>query len=46
MHDGGYDATVKDDALRDTLVFGLRSDRDKDAISLGNTVNLIKFTTG
>ena len=37
--DSGYDAAVKDDTLRDTLVFDFRSDKDyKDAIALGNSL--------
>ena len=37
IYDGGYDLAFKDETLRDTLVFGLRSDKvRKDAISKGS----------
>ena len=39
IDDGGYDAAVKEETLRDTLVFGLKSDQvRRDAIKLGNTL--------
>ena len=39
IDDGGYDLAFKDDTVRDSLVFGLRSDKiRKDAISKGNSV--------
>ena len=39
IEDGGYAAGVKDETLRDTLVFGLKSDQVKrDVIKLGNTL--------
>jgi len=41
IDDSGYDATFKDELLRDTLVFGISSDKvRKDAIALGNTLTL------
>ena len=41
IEDGGYAAGVKDETLRDTLVFGLKSDQvRRDAIKLGNTLTL------
>ena len=41
IEDGGYAAEVKDETLRDTLVFGLKSDQvRRDAIKLGNTLTL------
>ena len=37
VDDSGYPAAVKDESLRDTLVFGLRSDKvRRDAIAKGN----------
>ena len=37
IEDGGYDPAVKENTLRDTLVFGVASDKvRKDAIALGN----------
>jgi len=37
IDDGGYDQQFKEETLRDTLVFGLNSDKVRqDAISLGN----------
>ena len=37
IDDGGYDQKFKDETLRDTLVFGVKSDKiRKDAIALGN----------
>ena len=39
VDDSGYDPAFKDETLRDTLVFGLRSDKvRKDAISKGNSL--------
>lgn len=39
IDDGGYDAAVKESTLRDTLVFGVESNKvRKDAIALGNTL--------
>ena len=39
MNDCSYDAAVKDDILRDILVFDVRSDKVcKGAIVLGNTL--------
>ena len=39
VEDGGYDPTAKENALRDTLVFGVASDKvRKDAIALGNSL--------
>lgn len=39
IDDSGYDAAFKDETLRDTLVFGLKSDKvRKDAISKGNSL--------
>ena len=41
IEDGGYATGVKDETLRDTLVFGLKSDQvRRDAIKLGNTLTL------
>ena len=41
IDDSGYSAEVKDKTLRDTLVFGLKSDQvRRDAIKLGNTLTL------
>ena len=41
IEDGGYAAEVKDETLRDMLVFGLKSDQvRRDAIMLGNTLTL------
>ena len=41
IDDSGYSAEVKDETLRDTLVFGLKSDQvRRDAIKLGNTLTL------
>ena len=41
IDDSGYSAEVKDETLRDTLVFGLKSDQvRRDAIKLGNTVSV------
>ncbi len=43
IDDSGYPAAVKDETLRDTLVFGLRSDKvRKDAIALGNDLTFQK----
>ena len=37
IEDGGYDPAVRENTLRDTLVFGVASDKvRKDAIALGN----------
>jgi len=37
IEDGGYDPAAKENTLRDTLVFGVASDKvRKDAIALGN----------
>ena len=39
VEDRGYDPAAKENALRDTLVFGVASDKvRKDAIALGNSV--------
>ena len=39
VEDGGYDPAAKENALRDTLVFGVASDKvRKDAIALGNSL--------
>ena len=39
VEDGGYDLAAKENALRDTLVFGVASDKvRKDAIALGNSL--------
>ena len=39
VEDGGYDPTAKENALRDTLVFGVAYDKvRKDAIALGNSL--------
>ena len=39
IDDGGYISAVRDSTLRDTLVFGLKSDKvRKDSIALGNTL--------
>jgi uncharacterized protein YihD (DUF1040 family) len=39
VDDSGYDAAFKDETLRDTLVFGLKSDKArKDAIAKGNAL--------
>ena len=41
IDDGGYAEATKDETLRDTLVFGLASDKvRKDAIALGNDLTL------
>lgn len=41
IDDGGYDQQFKDETLRDTLVFGINSDKvRKQAISLGNKLTL------
>ena len=41
IDDSSYSAEVKDETLRDTLVFGLKSDQvRRDAIKLGNTLTL------
>jgi hypothetical protein len=41
IDDGGYPVDIKDETLRDTLVFGLNSDKvRKDAIALGNGLTL------
>jgi len=43
IDDSGYPAAGKDETLRDTLVFGLRSDKvRKDAIALGNDLTFQK----
>jgi len=37
IEDGGYDPAAKETTLRDTLIFGVMSDKvRKDAIALGN----------
>lgn len=39
IDDGGYDQRIKNDTLRDTLVFGVTSDKvRRDAIAIGNTL--------
>ena len=39
--DGGYDGAVKEDTVRHTLVFGLKSNKVyKGAVALGNTLTL------
>ena len=39
IEDGGYDSAAKETTLRDTLVFGVASDKvRKDAIALGNSL--------
>ena len=39
IEDGGYDPAAKETTLRDTLVFGVTSDKvRKDAIALGNSL--------
>ena len=39
VDDGGYDDAVKDETLRDTLVFGMKSDKARrDAIAVGNAL--------
>ena len=39
MEDGGYDAAAKETTLRDTLLFGITSDKVReDAIALGNSL--------
>ena len=39
VEDGGYDPAAKENTLRDTLVFGVTSDKvRKDAIALGNSL--------
>ena len=39
VEDGGYDPATKENTLRDTLVFGVGSDKvRKDAIALGNSL--------
>ena len=39
VEDGGYDPAAKENTLRDTLVFGVASDKvRKDAIALGNSL--------
>ena len=39
VEDGGYDPTAKENTLRDTLVFGMASDKvHKDAIVFGNSL--------
>ena len=39
VDDGGYDDAVKEETLRDTLVFGIKSDKARrDAIAVGNAL--------
>ena len=41
FHDSGYDPPYIDETLRDTLIFGLKSDKvRKDAISKGNSLTI------